>query len=410
MNYQQASIKAVLLPGLVLCQILFMSASVSANPALSLNLPPGTRLERVEMVTLKNWQDEDFRQAFQVFLTTCRAIHNEAQTLRPAQPVSNLLKKLCEEALLKVPANVPSEIQKFFENRFEAWRVIPSDGEGFLTAYYEPEVPGSLARTAEFSVPLLGRPADLVTFGLGEVPPAGLDSSLTAARRQIKDGKQAFAAFPDRASIEQGALDGQGLELVWLRDWVDLFMIHVQGSTRVRLQDGTIRRFAYAGRNGHAYSSIGKIIVAEGHMPLETMTLAKLTGWLRSHKEDARRIMWQNKSYIFFAPNDSGSENSGPIGGAGVSLTPHRSIAIDRNIWPYGLPFYLEMDLPRVEGGLEPVARLMVGQDTGSAILGPARADYFMGTGDEAGARAGLVRHPMRFTVFWPKSNMDPSK
>ena len=364
-------------------------------------LPDGTILSQIAFGDLPRWEDQDFKQVFAAFLVSCRsilnaAIINDECAVRPARPVPDALYHVSKQALLLLPVNSPDDIRRFFETYFIAYRILPKSGYGFLTAYYEPEIEGSPVETDEFPVPLLGRPEGLVNIESGSL--GGLD--LVSA--QQVDG--VLKPLPERAAIEDGALNGEGLELVWLKDNVELFIMHVQGSGRVCFADGTLKRFAYAGRNGHPYTSIGKALVAEGHMALETMTLASLKDWLSANPSEAKRIMRLNKSYIFFAPADHIPAHLGPIGGSGVSLTPHYSIAIDRHIWPYGLPFFVETALPQLDGHLETVAHIMVGQDTGSAILGAARADYFMGSGAEAGDLAGLVRHSMNMTVLLPKA------
>ena len=378
-----------------------MISPSQATPAGELPVPGNAVLDRVAYADLSGWTADAADEAFRVFLFSCEALTATPST-RPAKPPPSALGTICKTALALPPRTGPAAARHFFEQSFTPYRIRPASGEGFLTAYFEPEIPGSLTPAREFPVPLLARPPSLVTLGTGERPPDDLEQSLSALRRRPD---AAMEAFPDRAAIEDGALEGQGLELVWLRDAVDLFMVHVQGSARVRLADGSLRRFGYAGRNGHPYTSIGKVILAEGHLALETMTLASLTGWLRANPFAARRIMRLNRSYIFFAGNERLDPSAGPIGGSGVSLTPHRSIAVDRSIWAYGLPFFLETRLPRERGTPETVARLMIAQDTGSAIVGAARADYFMGSGEAAGIRAGLVRHPMGFTVLWPDTD-----
>jgi membrane-bound lytic murein transglycosylase A len=352
-----------------------------ATDMLSSLLPPmpdGTGLREVAFKDLIGWEDQDFKKIFATFLVSCRALINDETPVRLAQSPNLALYNVCKHALMGVPANASAEIKIFFETYFTAFHIVPESGSGFLTAYYEPEIEGSRTQTSEFYVPVLGKP------------------------KWLNDKQLTPESIPDRAQIDDGALASEGLELVWFRDHVELFMMHVQGSGRVRYTDGTYQRFTYAGRNGYPYTSIGKQIVAERYMSLDTMTLASLKAWLRANPIEAKRIMRLNRSYIFFAKADIPA-HLGPIGGSGVSLTPHYSIAIDRNIWPYGLPFFVDTHLPRQDGALEPVAHLMIGQDTGSAILGPARADYFMGSGDEAGVLAGGVRHAMNFTVLWPK-------
>jgi membrane-bound lytic murein transglycosylase A len=349
---------------------------------LSLALPPlpaGTFAKPIAVADIAGWEDQDFKKIFTTFLVSCRSLLNDEKPVRPAQIPNIALHDVCKRALMSVPANANDDIKLFFETYFSPFQIIPESGSGFLTAYYEPEIEGSRTQTPEFCVPILGKPKWLNDKNLEPDP------------------------IPDRAQIEDGALATKDLELVWFRDRVELFMMHVQGSARVRYEDGTYQRFTYAGRNGYPYTSIGKQIVAEGYMSLDTMTLASLKAWLRANPVEAKRIMRLNRSYIFFAKADIPA-HLGPIGGSGVSLTPHYSIAIDRNIWSYGLPFFVDTQIPSKDGKLEPVAQLMIGQDTGSAILGAARADYFIGSGDEAGVVAGGVRHAMNFTVLWPKT------
>ena len=316
-------------------------------------MPDGTVLKQVAFTDLPSWGEQDFKKAFAAFLVSCRFILETHEAVRPAKPMPARLENIYKQALLSAPANSSHDIQQFFERYFTAYKIIPQSGSGFLTAYYEPEIEGSPIETSEFSVPLLGRPEGLVS--IEHKSPDGLD--LVSAR----DIFGVLHALPDRAAIEDGALKSEGLELVWFKDRVELFMMHVQGSGRVRFADGVSKRFTYAGRNGYPYTSIGKAIVAEGHMALETMTLASLKDWLRANPAEAKRIMRLNRSYIFFAPADHIPAHRGPIGGSGVCLTPHYSIAIDRTIWPYGLPFFVETALPQLDGSLTPVAHIMIG-------------------------------------------------
>jgi membrane-bound lytic murein transglycosylase A len=382
-----------------------MTTPAAAPPSQAENTPPGTpsipgaRLEARPYQDIPGWDRDDHATSYRVFLRTCARIATESPELRPARASPPQLARACRAALAAGSLDGIAA-RAFFERWFEPLSIDPEGGgAGFLTGYYEPEIPGALAPDPGHPVPVLGRAADLVSLtpgmAKGDLPP-GL-----SAARQTGAGLE---PYPDRAAIWDGALDGRGLEIAWLPDRVELFMAQVQGSARVRLPDGPTLRLVYAGRNGLPYTSIGKVIVAEGHMALEEMTLAKLKAWLRAHPVDAERIMRMNRSYIFFARGEGLDPAEGPIGAASVPLTPLRSIAVDRTLWSYGLPFWIAADLPLAgEGSSEPLARLMIAQDTGSAILGPARADLFMGSGDEAGDLAGLIRHPGRFTVLWPR-------
>jgi membrane-bound lytic murein transglycosylase A len=190
--------------------------------------------------------------------------------------------------------------------------------------------------------------------------------------------------------------------VVFLREPGEAFIIQVQGSARIRLTDGSVMRLAYAGRNGHPYTSIGRILAEQGTLPLAEMTLERLMGWLRDHPADAKNLMRRNRSYIFFREATELGPEGGPIGGAGIPLVPGRSLAVDRTLWSYGLPFWLEGTLPLTLERGEPLRRLMIAHDTGSAIVGPARGDFFAGSGPEAGTRAGLLRHGTRFVALLP--------
>jgi membrane-bound lytic murein transglycosylase A len=273
---------------------------------------------------------------------------------------------------------------------------------GFVTGYFEPVVAGALAPDAQFTSPVLARPDDLVTLAEGESVP-GVDPSLRAAR-QLPGG--IYSAYPDRAAIEAGAIVSHTRPIAWLRDPLEVFLVQVQGSARIALPDGTMRRLVYAGRNGQPYSSLGRMLIEMGEVPASDMGLARLKEWIYAHGlapgEAGRALMARNKSYVFFRLEEDVATNEGPIGGAGVRLTPLRSIAVDRGVWSYGLPFWLSADLPWQGPQSSSFRRLMIAQDTGSAILGPARADIFFGSGDLAGIRAGEIRHSCDFVVLLP--------
>lgn len=359
--------------------------------------PAGSILRPVPFADLKGWVQDDHAAAFATFRRSCAAMLAGGPELRPGLPAPADLLDTCRDALAYDPADAVAA-RSWFERRFAAWRVVPDGRTPFLTGYYEPEVEGSLAATPDFAAPVLARPSDLVSFPEGAPPP--LEPALTAARTSPRG----LEPYPDRAAIEDGALAGRGLELVHLRDAVEVFLTQVQGSARVRLKDGSVRRLVYAGRNGHPYTSIGRVIVAEGHATAEEMHLEGLKAWLRAHPAEARRIMRLNRSYIFFALRSDLDPNDGPIGAASVPLTPRRSLAVDRTAWPYGTPVWIDVALPDPAGtGPEPFAALTVAQDTGSAIVGPARGDLFFGSGYDAGLRAGMLRHRPDFVVLLPR-------
>jgi membrane-bound lytic murein transglycosylase A len=287
------------------------------------------------------------------------------------------------------------EAREFFETQFRPFRVVPEAGAGFLTGYYEPCVPAARVETSEFRWPILARPLDLVTFG-AEAPPEGFPKGISGARR-LSDGS--LVPYADRAAIEAERRD----PVVWLRDAVEAFLIQVQGSAQVEFADGKRARLAYDGRSGLPYTSIGKMLIERGEIAESSMSLASLKAWLRRDEARGLELMRRNRSFVFFRLVEDFDARLGPVAGAGISLTPLRSIAVDRTIWPYGLPFWIDAELPWEDAAPRPFKRLMTGQDTGSAIVGPARADLFFGTGEQAGARAGAIRHRADFTVLLPR-------
>ena len=287
------------------------------------------------------------------------------------------------------------DARRFFETRFRPFRVIPENGAGFLTGYYEPCIPASTIETEEFPWPILARPADLVTFGLDGAP-LDFPGGITGARR-LGDGS--LVPYDDRAAIEAERRD----PIVWVRDAVEAFLIQVQGSAQVEFPDRSRARLAYDGRNGLPYTSIGKILIESGQIAEGDMSLATLKAWLRRDNDRGLALMRRNRSFVFFKLVEDFDARLGPIAGAGVPLTPLRSIAIDRAIWSYGLPFWIDAELPWVDETPRPFRRLMIAQDTGSAIVGAARADLYFGGGDAAGERAGAIRHRADFIVLMPQ-------
>jgi membrane-bound lytic murein transglycosylase A len=364
-------------------------------------LPDGTAAHSVPFSRIPGWATDDHRAAFAAFLVTCGPIAKGETAQREARPPPPALKAACLAALDQDSgASLDATASRlFFEKNFFALDIRPSGGAGFLTGYFEPEVSASREQSVDYPVPVLARPDDLVTFGQNDPRPKGLDPSLAAARRL----DQGFEPYPDRASIWAGKLGSRARPVAWLRDETELFIIQVQGSARLLFADGTRSRLTYAGRNGHPYTSIGRILVEKGDISLADMSLERLMGWLRAEPARGRALMEQNLSYIFFALEPMDDPKRGPVGGAGVPLTTGRSLAVDRTIWPYGLPIWISSSPLTPEGPRAALDRLMIAQDTGSAIVGPARGDFFMGSGVEAGSRAGLLRDPMRFIVLVPR-------
>ncbi len=269
------------------------------------------------------------------------------------------------------------------------------EAEGLFTGYYEPELRGRRIREGDDAVPLYTTPPDLVTVDLGAFRES-LKNQRTAGR--VVDGR--LEPFPDRAAIEGGALAGRGLEIAWVDDPIDAFFLHIQGSGRITLDDGSTMRVGYAGQNGHSYLAIGRELVASGELDSETVSLQTIRAWLRAHPDRAPAVMATNRSYVFFRELDE----AGPVGAQGVVLTPQRSLAVDRRFLPLGAPVWLDASGPSAEAdGADVVLRqLMVTQDTGSAIRGPVRGDVFWGHGREAEEVAGRMKHRGRYYLLLP--------
>lgn len=369
----------------------FPGAALAREPA-----PPTGEI--VAVSDIPGFAADDHVAALNAFLASC------AVELPSAQPWPALV-RACRTA--RATEGTDAAARHFFATAFVAHRV---GQPAFFTGYYEPVVEGALAPSAQFATPLLAAPTGLVVAAPGVALP-GVDAGLRAALRR-PDGS--LAALPERRAIEAGALNGIARPLVWLRDPVDAFFVQVQGSARIRLADGSLRRLAYAGRNGYPYTAIAKLLVQRLGIPPASLDMAGLRSWLEQHgtgpDEEGGRLMAQNRSYIFFRFDDARSAHRGPVGAEGVGLTPLRSLAVDRASWPYGVPMVIDAALPWRDEALTPFRRLLVAQDTGSGIKGAARADIFFGTGAAAAAAAGRIRHGGTLYVLWPKSATEATR
>jgi len=355
--------------------------------------------QRLEFETLAGFTEDDALAAFIAFRNWARAACAGQPPQTTAKPASPRLMALARAACQASIAD-DAAARRFFAGNFRPWRIVSdaADGSAFFTGYYEPVIDASLTPTATFRAPALARPPDLVTFSAGEGP-RGFDPTLAGAR-QLWDGE--LVPYPDRATIEASG----GEPVAWLADEVEVFFAQVQGSARLRLADGRRARLVYDGRNGRRYTSIGRLLVEGGELQPGQATLAQLKNWLRANGlkpgDKGRALMQRNASYVFFRLVEDVDPGLGPIGGAGIALTALRSIAIDRTLWPYGLPFWVDAVLPWENDEATPFRQLMIAQDAGSAIVGPARADIFFGSGDAAGARAGAIRHRGTLVALTP--------
>lgn len=358
------------------------------------------KLVELHFDNLVGWSPETAQRAWQTFLASCIQMAGGSPLMRPGVRPSPMLLEAAQAAL---KAGGACHAEQYFRTHFRPWAVQP-DGErsqGFFTGYYEPIVDGSLVQTARFGAPVLARPADLRDVRVS--PLSGPDGRYEGARVG-SDG--AMEPYPSRRAIESGQIDRATQPAVWLEDHVEVFFIQVQGSARVRFADGSIRRLIYAGRNGRPYSSIGKMLIERGEIPAEVMSLERCKAWLRRNGlepgQPGRDVLQSNESYVFFRLDEADLE-PGPIGGQGIALTAGCSIAVDRNVWPYGTPVFVSGDFSSAGVTPAPFAALMVAQDTGSAIVGPARADLFIGSGPDAGEVAGKIRHRGAFVALLPR-------
>lgn len=323
---------------------------------------PAFSLEDARFADLPGWDDDDHSEALGAFVKSCEAIERQdpdtSLDRKPAMATVSLWRERCRLAR----NTAGSDARAFFETWFRPWRVTGAGGSLF-TGYFEPLLSGSRTRGGPWRWPLYRMPANL-------------------------------SPLPERAAIDAGALDGMGLELLWVDDPVDAFFLHVQGSGRVRLEDGSEILVGYAGGNGHPYTSIGKELIQRGEIAADDISMASIRAWLASRPHEAAGLMAVNRSYVFFRE----LEGEGPVGAQGVPLTPGRSLAVDDAFLAYGVPVWLETTLP--DGA--PWRRLMVAQDTGSAITGAVRGDIFFGAGDWAAGMAGAMKSPGRSWILLP--------
>jgi len=385
-------------PALLL--LMLAATAAFAQPPLKL---ADSALEPLAWSDLDGWAADDHAAALATFRASCAPLLRRPARAPPdARPIGAALVPVCRRAAAL--RNVDAVTARaFFEGNFRPLRIVKlGDSQGFLTGYYEPIVEGSRFPTGVFTVPMYRRPADLVAAT--ERPGQAFPNKGVVGRR-APDGT--IAPYFDRGEIEEGALDGRHLEICWLKDPIAAFSIHIQGSARVRLEDGLILRINYAAHNGFPYTPVGRILIERNLVPREEMSLERIRQWMLEHRDETKELRRKNQSFVFFRVSGLGDEGE-PVGGEGIRLTPGRSIAVDRPLHAYGTPFFIEADLPIESAAPKtPFRRLMIGQDTGSAIVGPARADIYFGAGDEAGRVAGRVRHPGRFAMLVPRE-IDP--
>jgi membrane-bound lytic murein transglycosylase A len=325
---------------------------------------------------LQGWPDDRVSAAIPAFLKSCdrflKLPDTAAVDTRPSAADYGRVgawRELCETAAA-LPREDDAAARRFFETAFLPLAVI-DDGasEGLFTGYYEVELSGSRRHWGRYQTPIYRRPSEL-----------------------------AAATHYTRAEIEDGALAGQGLELLWVNDPIDAFFLEIQGSGRVRLRNGGIVRVGYDGQNGHPYVPVGRLLVERGVIPRSEATMMTIRDWMNQHPEAGAALRRENPSYVFFRE----LRGDGPVGAEGVVLTAERSLAVDRAFMALGLPIWVEAD--ERFAAAESVRRLVVAQDIGGAIKGPVRGDLFWGTGSAAAARAGGMNALGRYYLLLPRT------
>ena len=369
----------------------------AAKPAAP--TPPEAKLERVTFGELPGWEGDDHFAAFKTFLKSCDAVARAASkasgnaATQCKVPVSDLA-AACRAAQ-DLKASTKTSAKAFFETQFIPHRIAHGKTEGMLTGYYEPVLQGSRTPEGKFQTPVYKRPVDLVNV-VAEADRASKQTGYT----HLRHTDAGDVPFPTREEIEKGALANQGLELLYLEDPVEVFFMHIQGSGRIHLTDGTTVRINYDGKNGHPYKSIGRYLIDQGLLAANKVSMAALGNWLRADKARGQQVMWQNQSFIFF--RELASDSEGPMGAMSVALTPGRSLAIDTGYHTLGTPLYVSApDLGHATKDKR-FNRLMVAQDVGSAIKGPERGDIYFGSGEKAGKLAGTTKHAGNFFVLLP--------
>lgn len=343
---------------------------------------------------LPGWDRDDPRGALRALQKSCAVFEKRAPDVFINPSDLKIPVGAFRTACASMPQNADADTAaRYIETYFAPYAVDTELGNvGLFTGYYEAMLNGSRVKTDRYSVPLHKRPDNLVMVELGEFRPHLRGERIAGF---VDNGK--LQPYADRAAIETGALSGKNLELVWVDDADAAFFLHIQGSGRVALPDGTTMRVGYDGQNGHVYTAIGRELIARGELTPQNTNLQSIRDWLKAHPVDAVELRRKNPSYIFFRE----LTGDGPIGAQNVALTPTRSLAVDPRFVPYGAPVFLDVPHP-VKADLR-IQRLMVAQDTGGAIRGPVRGDFFWGAGPKAEENAGPMKARGRMWVLLPR-------
>ncbi len=346
-------------------------------------------LTPVSFSDLPGWRTDTHRDALNAFLLSC----TKPTASKSAIPISQADWTAPCSAARQVQSNHDANARTFFEKWFQPYRAANGPKtDGLFTGYFEAELHGARQPDSRYRVPIYRLPGNHVAVDLSKFDTALAGKNLVG---RVQDGK--LRPYYPRGDIESGALADKGEELFWIDDKIDAFVLHVQGSGRVILPDGTVARVGFAGHNGLKYSSIGRHLIKQGLLQPGKASWGEIRAWIEANPEKAASLFAINKRFIFFRE----IIGDGPIGAAGVALTPRRSLAVDHRHIPYGIPIWLDTSWPNEKS--QPLRRLMVAQDTGAAIRGPVRGDFFWGYGPKALAFAGKMKSRGRYFLLLPR-------
>ncbi len=364
--------------------------------------PGAVQLTAIDFGSLPGWEDDSHGAALIAFHKSCARILNRASDAAMGlSPLGGLVgdwRDTCAGAFgIETTDDVAAKA--FFETHFVPHAVRWNGRHrGLFTGYYEPELSGSRQRSARFSIPLYGRPPELVSVNLGHFREELKGREING---EVRNGR--LVPYQTHAEIADGGLADRDLEIIWVESRIEAFFLQIQGSGRIRLEDGSLVRVGFAGRNGHPYKAIGGVLAEMGELERDNISLQSIRDWLQVNPERAGEVMESNPSYIFFRE----ITGEGPIGAENVSLTAGRSLAIDPRYLFYGAPLWLDAEVPAGADWSETASlqRLMIAQDTGGAIRGGIRGDIFFGAGRDAGEQAGrMADRDGRYYLLLPKT------
>ena len=378
------------------CTTLPQTGAKPSPPSVAVADSARAVLRPVAFAELPGWSEDTLADAWPAFTTGCTALVAQEAT-------AALWREPCAATVAVDPRDAAA-VRTFFERHFTAYQALTPDGKdaGLVTGYYEPLLNGSRIRSEHYRYPLYAPPDDLLTIDLVELYPELKDKRL----RGRVEGKRVVPYWP-RADIEAGKPPLTGKELVFVDDAVEAFFLQIQGSGRVRLAEGGVMRIGYADQNGQPFRSVARVLIERGDLSPDGASMQAIKQWGRQHPETLPELLDQNPSYVFFREviPDPAATVDGPLGTLGVPLTAGRAIAVDPRSIPLGAPLFLATSWPL---STRPLNRLVLAQDTGGAIRGPLRVDFFWGFGEDAARYAGRMKQAAHLWLLWPKEATPP--